>query len=509
MKTKKINNTKTKKTAGFFQKEFSDENLTIKNKLKFVSLFIIYKFTLQFKTLFNFKLLSVPKDANQRYVKHDKFIFWILVLLSIIGLGSLYSAYTFNIYKNQGLILSIFPFAFLKQILFYVFSWFLYFLILKKFNIYYLKNIGLILLIVFLGLVLLTVFAGSTNNTSAKRWLNLGLFVIQPAEIGKIVFPLILAYIMANYKVFKFRYFLNYYNLFIIVISITIIFLIFKKMPDTGTTLAYSLIFLCLFSVSNISQKTSKTLAIIILIVLALALIGIFLFPNVMTKLTTTSKFQNGRITSFLNPFTDVKGEGYQLVSSIIAIAKGSLFGHGLGNGTQKLGWLPETESDFIFANVAEEVGLFGVLVIFILFIILFIRFWKKIKNIKDNFLKMFSFGLLGGIYANIFINLGGISGTIPMSGVPLPFFSAGVTNLVITFITLALIEVAIINDNNKQNQELYYEDFSEVLKIKKKLELEKKRLKKENRKVVRLKKKSAKKLKKNKNLKIKKITKK
>lgn len=460
----------------------------------------------------NLTFMKLPQN-NLRPRKKDYTLLWVLVALTIIGLASLYSAYTFEIFNNKNVVFGILPSSFLKQIGFYLFAWILYILIIKYFNIYYLKKASLFYLIIFFVLIVLTAFVGVDNGTSARRWLNLKAFVIQPAELGKLIFPVIFAQIMAANKEFEFKDLINKYTIWITSICLIAIFLVFKKMPDTGTTLAYGVVFLCMLAMANISEKMQKLIAWIITTTAAVGVFAMVFLPQLLTRAITTESFQSGRITSFLDPFKDVKGTGYQLVGSIIAIAKGSLLGKGLGNGTQKLGWLPEIESDFIFSNVSEELGLVGVIAIFVLFLILFVNLYKKINKMQDQFLKIMSFGLLGGIYANIFINLGGISGAIPMSGVPLPFFSAGVTNLIITFMTIGLIQVAYQCDLDMQNDFAVYNEYEEAKKakmeIKKEKEAIKKRIKSSKVQVVKVKKDQINELKKNKNIKVKKVNKK
>lgn len=508
------NNTQTKKIINKQKLNLQVDNIKLPNTFKWGSKLFWFKlWDSCIDAIAKISFAKLPKNNNLERKKMDLVTFWILILLTISGLASLYSAYTFNIFQNKDVLWGIIPSAFLKQIIFYLLAWFIYWWIIKYFNIFYLKKSSLFFLIIFVILIILTAFVGVNNNTSARRWLNLKVIVIQPAEFGKLIFPIVFAQLMSMKKEFKFRDLFNFYSIWITTISLVAIILVLKKMPDLGTTIAYGFIFMCMLSLANISEKMQKFIAWSIGIGSVVAITFMIFFPTTLTKLVTTSKFQSGRITSFLDPFKDVKGEGYQLVSSIIAIAKGSLLGRGLGNGTQKLGWLPETESDFIFSNVSEELGLVGVIFIFTLFLILFVRNYQKINTIKDQFLKIMSFGLLGGIYANIFLNFGGISGAIPMSGVPLPFFSAGVTNLIITFITLAIIEVAYRSDQDMQKNILVYEDFNKSKIAKQKYKQNKKilkqKIKEANVKIVKVKASEINKLKKDKKIKVKKIRKK
>lgn len=451
---------------------------TFRSALKLIIKKVAIELTVIFRRL---NTLFLPDSAGYKKVKIDKLLFTMMWVLSLIGFICLYSAYMYRIFVNSSF--GIINIEVFKQLIFFILSWFIFIIVAKKVNIYWLKEINYLFLLVFLGLVGITILLGSKSNTSARRWINLGFFTFQSAEVGKIIFPIVFAYLLTLNKLNTMgNFFKSWFNWFYFVPILLSIFIVFKLMPDTGTTIAFAFIFLAALSVAKTTEKfQSRFIALLVTIFIVVA-IGVIVFPDLATKVFTTSKFQGNRITTFLNPFKN-KDDGYQLVSSLVAIAKGSIFGSGLGNGTQKLGWLPESESDFIFSNVAEELGLVGVLVICVLFLTIFLHLYKKIIRMNDDYLRIMSFSLLIGIYINILINIGGISAAIPLSGVPLPFFSSGVTNLLSTFISFGLIQNAINISNASDRGTYIYESLTEVSKVRKLERRERKILTREKKK--------------------------
>lgn len=149
---------------------------------------------------------------------------------------------------------------------------------------------------------------------------------------------------------------------------------------------------------------------------------------------------QKQRFEVLANPFADESGAGYHLSNSLLAIGNGGIFGKGLGNGVMKLGYLPEPHTDFIFAVIAEELGLVGVLVIICLLLFIVFKGFIYAATARTMFHKLICVGVSSYIGIQTFINLGGISGLIPLTGVPLPFLSYGGSSLMSLSIAVGLL---------------------------------------------------------------------
>jgi rod shape determining protein RodA len=151
--------------------------------------------------------------------------------------------------------------------------------------------------------------------------------------------------------------------------------------------------------------------------------------------------YQKNRILNMLDPFADPLGTGYHTIQSMIAIGSGGGFGKGWGQGSQtNLNFLPEANTDFIFAVYAEEFGFFGVILIFALFLFLIYRIFNLANDMQDTFSKLLTVSLGASIFAAIFVNIAMISGLVPVVGLPLPFMSYGGTSMVVSLISIGII---------------------------------------------------------------------
>ena len=150
--------------------------------------------------------------------------------------------------------------------------------------------------------------------------------------------------------------------------------------------------------------------------------------------------YRVSRITSFLDPWQNPTGDGYQVIQSLYGIGSGGLFGQGIGNGTQKLSWLPYGESDFIFSIIAEELGLVGAVVLLLLFIFLIYRGIKVAATAPDLFGTMVATGIIVLIGLQVVINVGVVTSLLPPTGVSLPFISYGSSSLVIFMAMIGIL---------------------------------------------------------------------
>ena len=267
-----------------------------------------------------------------------------------------------------------------------------------------------------IGLVMLiAVLVLGEVGKGAQRWLNLGLFRFQPSELMKIAVPVMTAWYLADTPLPPRRK-----RLFIAAIIVIVPTLLIAKQPDLGTSL--------LIASSGI-------------FVLLLAGLGWKLIFSVITLLAASTPifwnyllhdYQRQRILTFLNPETDPLGSGYHIIQSTIAIGSGGLYGKGWLNGTQShLDFLPERSTDFVFAVFSEEFGFLGTLLLLAIYIAIISRGVLIAVNAQDTFSRLVAGSLTLTFFVYVFVNIGMVSGILPVVGLPLPLISYGGTSMV------------------------------------------------------------------------------
>ncbi|WP_035020279.1 putative lipid II flippase FtsW [Anoxybacillus flavithermus] len=293
------------------------------------------------------------------------------------------------------------------------------------------KFLQFIFFVMPLPLIYVLLFGHTANN--ATSWIKLGPVNVQPAEFAKIGLIVYLSGVLAN-KQKKLQtspqevLFPIYYMLFICL-------LIFLQ-PDVGTMVIIGVICMAIIFSSAASKRLlMKQFLLFSLIVGIVALIsGPFIYDRVFTKERLS------RIDGFLHPFKYADDEGYQLTNSYIAIGNGGLKGLGLGQSIQKYGYLPEAHTDFIMAVIAEELGLFGVSFVLLLLSFIVLRGFVIARKCHDAFGSLLAIGIATMIGFQAFVNLGGLTGIIPITGVTLPFVSYGGSSLVLLMMSVGVL---------------------------------------------------------------------
>jgi len=350
---------------------------------------------------------------DRRYFRYFDWIGFLLMLL-IAGLGLLF---VFSAtYKPE------LPYSkFFKMQLFGIISGLLIYFICSTQDYRYLMRWGYFLYFGVLGLLVFTIIKGSWAM-GGQRWIDLGIIKVQPSELAKLLFPAFTAYYFQTQRdnfEHKFKDFIP--PLIILGISALLI----RKQPDLGTALILSFSGLFMFWFAGINKKFFIGL-------LLTSLIAAPLIWNVLLK-----PYQKKRIEVFLGE-GDMRKERYQIEQSKIAIGSGGFFGKGYLQGTQnKLHFLPESRTDFIFSVLCEEWGFLGALLVLSLYTLLFLHFFVIIKTITSPYAQLLAFGLVIHIILSALVNLGMVMGLLPIVGIPLPLFSYGVASLWITFASL------------------------------------------------------------------------
>lgn len=286
------------------------------------------------------------------------------------------------------------------------------------------KSSGWLYVLIILSLVLVW-FLGR-NVRGSTRWIDFGIFRLQPAEFAKLITVIIMAKFLdqSGEKLKDFRYVL----LSAVYMGLPALLILIE--PDLGSALV---IFSTWLAMLLFSKMNKKHLAVLLVSVTVLSAFSWFFVLH---------DYQKNRIYTFLNPNKDPQGRGYNVLQSIIAVGSGSLTGRGVGRGLQsQLKFLPERQTDFIFASTAEELGLLGSAFIISMFGVIFYRLIKAARQARDNFGMYLSLGLLFMLLVQVVINIGMNTGILPVTGIPLPLLSYGGSSLITTMLAIGLAQ--------------------------------------------------------------------
>ncbi|MEW6534280.1 MAG: putative lipid II flippase FtsW [Candidatus Auribacterota bacterium] len=292
---------------------------------------------------------------------------------------------------------------------------------------------------VFAALALLVVTLLSPLGQAAggaSRWLKLGPFRFQPSEIAKLAIIVYMADVVARKQATVTEFFKS---LLAPSILVGIVLVCVLKQPDLGTTVLLACTWMVIMFIGGIRFRY----------------VVIFIMTGVVNLyfLIKLFPYRMKRIISFLDPFKDPHGSGFQIIQSFIALGSGGLHGVGLGQGTQKLFYLPEAHTDFIFAIIGEELGLIGTSSIVLLFAVFCISGMMIAYKCTDIFGKLLAAGITMMITAQALINMCVVTGMLPTKGIPLPFLSFGGSNLLVNSIAIGiLINVGVRGNEQPEN---------------------------------------------------------
>lgn len=265
--------------------------------------------------------------------------------------------------------------------------------------------------------------AFGTSALGAKRWLMIGGISIQSAEFMKIALVLVAARIMVDYNEGMDALKVLVRCAIFIVAPLALLFVL---QSDLGTT---AICIIAIFSILVLGGVPARWIILLLALVIALAVAAIFSTP-----------YRTARLLVFLDPWANVDGDGYQIVHSLQALASGGLFGVGLGNSYEKLQYLPEAETDFIFAIIGEELGLIGAMIVVILFIVFLYGGYSIAKDASNSYGMLVAGALTTMLVAQAFINILCVIGLFPITGKPLPFISSGGSSLISSLLIVGII---------------------------------------------------------------------
>ena len=268
----------------------------------------------------------------------------------------------------------------------------------------------------------------------AQRWIQIGPISIQPSEFSKLIMIICMAAVLES-RVGNLR---GLRDLLPVAFYIGLPFILVLKQPDLGTSLVFMAIFFGMIIVCGIRWK----------VLFGIILTGIAALPLLWPFL---KDYQKMRIMVFIDPNVDPLGSGYHIIQSKIAIGSGMLFGKGIFQGTQsQLNFLPENHTDFIFAVVGEEFGFIGAVILLFLYLVVLLRGIYIAREAADMFGRLLAVGISSMLAFHVLVNVGMTTGIMPVTGIPLPLMSYGVSAL-----TTDIFAIAILLNINMRKQKL------------------------------------------------------
>lgn len=344
-------------------------------------------------------------------IKNKNFIIIGVILISLFGLFMVYSSSNvWALYKYHNAYKYV-----INQGIFFIIGLVLMFIVSKiDYKIYKKYANKIILLCIILLIIVLIPGIGSVRNGS-RSWFKIGSFGIQPSEFTKI-----------GLIIFTSKYLINNKKILPILLFTLFIFGLIMLQPDFGTGSVLVMSILGILFIAG--MKTS-----FIVKMSSVGLIGV-------VGLIIIAPYRLARILSFLNPWSDPLGSGFQIIQSLYAIGPGGLFGMGVGNSIQKYFYLPEPQTDFIFSIISEEFGFMGALIVVGLFLTIIINGFIISYKTNDLFGKYLSFGIIFSLSFQALLNLMVVVGLVPVTGVTLPFLSYGGSSLLISMVSIGIV---------------------------------------------------------------------
>lgn len=360
---------------------------------------------------------------------YDYSLLFVYLILSVFGLVMVYSSsmvIAVQIYGEES------DYFFHKQTVNFLLSFFVFLLFAAVPYKLYKSNKFLVPMVLLSLFALFSLFFFGNVVNNAQSWFMLGTRSIQPSEFVKLAVIIYLAAVYAKKQA--------YIHDFNKAVAPPLVFLILScfltaVQPDIGTAIIIFFTGAVIIFCSGMGWKN------IFRLVMIFAVLAVVFSPIILAKRDVIfSEERLGRIYGYLDPFAYEQGEGHQLVNSYLAIGSGGWKGLGLGRSIQKLGYLPEAHTDFIMAIIAEELGVFGVLFVIGSLAYIVLRGIFIGLRCRDPFGSLLAFGISGMIGIQAFINLGGVSGLIPITGVTLPFVSYGGSSLLMLGMAMGIL---------------------------------------------------------------------
>ena len=382
------------------------------------------------------------KKAIKAYKDMDKTLFFTSLILIIFGTLNIVTASSREAVLNTDK--SMF-YYFYKHCVILILSLFAFLFVIKVPTKKYKKYILLLYAIVVAGNLFLVLRGVSTRG--AANWIDFKLFKLQPSEFSKPVLIIAMAILLDNYDSFFANPNIKHYSAIrkVVFLMLFIPILVFLQ-KDLGTATILFGTFLVLYIFSRIPYKEKLYVMLVAIVVI----IAVLIVRLSITGYILSDK-QTSRINNFFNPCSKYEKTGYQVCNAFIAINNGGALGVGIGRSTQKYSYIPEPHTDMVFSIIAEENGVIKCAFIFIAYLIILYRILKLSMNTKTIRNKNICLGVATYIFLHILINLGGLFGVIPLTGVPLPFLSYGGSFMISLVASLAVVQRIHIEMKNEK----------------------------------------------------------
>jgi len=355
-----------------------------------------------------FKNKVTLKNCN---TSPDWFLISLVLGLTVFGIVMVGNASVVEAFRDFGD-----KFYYLRQQLVWAVLGLVAFAFFSFFDYRKLKKLALpLMLFSFVSLILVLIPSIGIKSLGARRWLSLGFFSFQPAELTKLAFILYLSSFFANKR-----------NLWPFLFVLFALLALIMMEPDLGTAVILAATGLVVYFVSGGP-------------LFLISLVGLFGLAG-GAGLIFFSSYRRERLLTFLNPARDPLGASYHIRQVLIAIGSGGLFGVGLGQSRQKYEYLPEATTDSIFAVIAEELGFIGAVSILVLFLLIIWRGMRIAKEAPDSFGRLLAVGITAWIGFQALVNLSAMVAIVPLTGVPLPFISYGGSSLVLSLTAMGIL---------------------------------------------------------------------
>lgn len=383
---------------------------------------------------YNKKRKRRNKSKNKNRGVGDSVIFWTVVVLVAIGFIMIFSSSSYSAYFEYGGE----RYKIVKKQILWVVAGFIAMFITMNFNYHYYKKLSKTIYITVLGFLLFVIIGPRIGLDSivptikgATRWIYIGPFSIQPSEMAKYAIVIALATLMdkRKSKIISFKK----GTLFYLLVGMSMAGLVFLQ-NSLSVTIIIMAVTLIMIYVAGAQFKQ----------VFGVGVVGVI---GAMGYILSTD-FRRARFLNFINPWNDSSDVGYQLIHSLYAIGSGGFFGVGLGQSKQKALYIPEPYNDFIFAIIIEELGFLGGAIIIALFAVLILSGVRVAVRAKDMYGRLLATGIISVVAIQLIINVAVVTGSMPVTGIPMPFISYGGTSMV--FIMAAIGIVLNIAKNSK-----------------------------------------------------------
>lgn len=336
-----------------------------------------------------------------------------VIFLTIFGLFMVYDASSFVAFRDFGD-----KYAYVKDQILWIILGFIALAFFAHFNYHRFYNLALPLLLVSIVLLVMVFIPGfSLKLLGARRWIDFGLFTIQPSEVVKLSLSIYLSAWLSSKEKSRMGAFL---------LLLSLILGLVMLQPDMGTAGIILALSVTLYFLSGAN-------------VVHLLLMGPVMFLTALV-LIIVEPYRAARLATFLNFNQDIASSSYHVRQILIALGSGGLMGVGLGNSLQKYAYLPENATDSIFAIIAEELGFIGAVGMIGVFLLIVFRGFSISKDAKDMFGKLLAAGITTFLAAQVFINLAAQTALVPLTGIPLPFISHGGTALIMNLTSIGIL---------------------------------------------------------------------